>query len=114
PAKAAPLPARKPAPGQPAARRESARSEPGQVPEVIGRNRGELQRQFGSPVQEREAPPARVLEFGRADCRLAVYLYFDTARNDFYALQYEVNDAAPAGPAAEQCLARIARDAERR
>ncbi len=113
-ARPAPLPTRKPAPqAQP-----TAQPAPQVVPvspiTIIGLNRDELQRHFGMPVAEREAAPARVLEFGNGDCRLAAYLYFDTARNDFYTLQYEVNGAAPAGPAAEQCLSRIARDAERR
>ncbi|MFN4278242.1 MAG: hypothetical protein ACK4FJ_18260 [Ferrovibrio sp.] len=105
-----PRPARKLAVGQPAA----AAPAPAQPPAVIGMNREALRHHFGEPVQERAAPPARVLEFGQGDCRLAVYLYLDTARNDFYALQYEMNGAAPTGPAADLCLARIARDAERR
>jgi hypothetical protein len=109
PPRPVPRPARKPAVGQPAAA-------PGQTqpPPVIGMNREALRQHFGEPTQERAAPPARVLEFGQGDCRLAVYLYLDTARNDFYALQYEVNGAAPTGPDADLCLARIARDAERR
>lgn len=110
PSRLVPRPARKPAIGQPA----TAAPGPAQPPAVIGLNREALRQHFGEPAQERAAPPARVLEFGHGDCRLAVYLYLDTARNDFYALQYEVNGAAPTGPDADPCLARIARDAERR
>lgn len=110
PSRPVPRPARKPAVRQPAA----AAQGPAQPPAVIGLNRDALRYHFGEPVQERDAPPARVLEFGDGDCRLAVYLYLDTARNDFYALQYEVNGAAPTGPAADLCLTRIARDAEHR
>lgn len=84
------------------------------VPVVIGLNRDGLTRQFGQPASEREAPPARVLEFGGGDCVLAAYLYFDTARNDFYTLQYEVNGTPERSPAADSCLARITRDAGRR
>lgn len=105
-----PRPVRKPAVGQ------STTTAPGpaQPPAIIGMNREALRQHFGEPAQERAAPPARVLEFGHGDCRLVVYLYLDTARNDFYTLQYEVNGAAPTGPDADRCLARIARDAERR
>lgn len=110
PSRPVPRPARKPAVGQ------STAVAPGSArpPAVIGLNREALRQHFGEPAQERAAPPARVLEFGQGDCRLAVYLYLDTARNDFYALQYEVNGAPPTGPDADFCLARIARDAERR
>lgn len=115
PTRPVPRPTRKPA----AAAQPAPQPEPLRPPSVIGLNREGLRHHFGSPVQEREAAPARVLEFGGGDCRLVVYLYFDTARNDFYALQYEVNGAvpnhaAPNGGATDQCLARIARDAERR
>ncbi len=82
-------------------------------PLVVGLNRQALIRQFGTPRAEREAPPARVMEFGHEDCRLAAYLYFDTARSDFYALQYEVNDSVERSAQADRCLARIARNAPR-
>ena len=39
--------------------------------------------------------------------------HFDTARSDFYALQYEVNGSVDRTPQADRCLARIARDAPR-
>lgn len=88
-----------------------ASSEP--PPPVIGLNRGALIGQFGQPVAEREAAPARVLEFAEGDCQLAAYLYFDTARNDFYVLQYQVNGMTDRNEAADRCLMRI-RDAARR
>lgn len=84
------------------------------VPPVIGLNRDALTWHFGPPNAERDAPPARILEFGNDECRLAAYLYFDTVRNDFYVLQYEVNGMAEHQPAGEQCLARISRDPGRR
>src|SRR3546814_1209804 len=71
-------------------------------PLVIGLNRDALIRQFGTPVAEREASPARVLEFRHENCLLAAYLYFDTARNDFYALQYEVNGSVDTNYAADR------------
>lgn len=83
-------------------------------PVVVGLNRDGLIQHFGLPVAEREAAPARVMEFGKDDCRLAAYLYFDTARNDFYALQYEVNGLPAPHDAVDRCLSRIARDASRR
>lgn len=82
-------------------------------PAVVGLNRSALIGEFGSPVAEREAAPARVLEFVAGDCQLAAYLYFDTARNDFYVLQYQVNGMTDRNEAADRCLMRI-RDAARR
>jgi hypothetical protein len=82
-------------------------------PVVIGLNRESWVRQFGSPVAEREASPARVLEFRHRNCHLAAYLYFDTARNDFYALQYEVNGSVEHTEATDRCLLQIARNAAR-
>jgi hypothetical protein len=123
PARAVPLPARKPpqpaAPGpssgaaqpMPVAPVEEILPRP---PVVVGLTRDGLVQQFGPPVAEREAAPARVLEFGGNDCRLAAYLYFDTTRNDFYALQYEVNGLPAPHDAVDRCLSRIARDASRR
>jgi hypothetical protein len=82
-------------------------------PLVIGLNREALIGQFGQPAAEREVSPARVMEFAYENCRLAAYLYFDTARNDFYALQYEVNGSVERNAAADRCLTRIARNAPR-
>ncbi len=116
PPRVAPLPARKPSPQQPAAvAAPPTGSEPlPRPPVVIGLNRDGLIENFGLPVAEREAAPARVIEFGDGECRLAAYLYFDTARNDFYVLQYEVNGLPAPHDAVDRCLSRIARDASRR
>lgn len=110
-----PLPRSKPArrPASQANARPAEEHKEG-APAVVGLSREGLLYHFGQPAAEREAPPARVLEFGGEDCRLAAYLYFDTARNDFYALQYEVNGSVGHSPAADRCLARIARDARQR
>jgi hypothetical protein len=120
PPRPAPLPGRKPSlpapgPAQPAAVTPPPVEEPlPRPPVVVGLTRDGLVQQFGPPVAEREAAPARVFEFGGADCRLAAYLYFDTTRNDFYALQYEVNGIPAPHDAVDRCLSRIARDASRR
>jgi hypothetical protein len=115
----APLPERKPAQRasapvpQPAAAATVEESLP-RPPVVVGLTRTGLIEHFGPPAMEREAAPARVLEFGNGDCRLAAYLYFDTTRNDFYTLQYEVNGLPAPNDAVDRCLSRIARDASRR
>ncbi|MBS4046804.1 MAG: hypothetical protein KG075_10715 [Alphaproteobacteria bacterium] len=120
PVRPAPLPGRKPPlPAPPSAAQPAPAVTPAEEalprpPVVVGLTRDGLVQQFGPPVAEREAAPARVLEFGGADCRLAAYLYFDTTRNDFYALQYEVNGIPAPHDAVDRCLSRIARDASRR
>lgn len=81
---------------------------------VVGLNRRQLSDLYGVPVVERDAAPARVLEFRSGECQLAAYLYLDTVRNDFFALQYEVNGSAAATPASQRCLERIRDDAARR
>lgn len=115
-----PVPARKPPPPpvvatapQPAATPAADEALP-RPPVVVGLTRDALVEQFGRPMAEREAAPARVIEFVSGDCRLAAYLYFDTTRNDFYTLQYEVNGLPAPHDAVDRCLSRIARDASRR
>lgn len=115
----APLPGRKPpqpvvASAPPPAAAAAADEAVIRPPVVVGLTREALIAQFGRPSGEREAAPARVLEFASGDCRLAAYLYFDTTRNDFYTLQYEVNGLPAPHDAVDRCLSRIARDASRR
>lgn len=112
PARKPPLPAVATAP-QPAASLSAEEAMP-RPPVVVGLTRDALIEQFGRPMAEREAAPARVIEFASGDCRLAAYLYFDTTRNDFYTLQYEVNGLPAPHDAVDRCLSRIARDASRR
>lgn len=113
PARKPPAPQARQEPAQPAngAAADHAMAEP--PPQVVGLNRYALTELFGPPVSEREAAPARILEFRTADCQLDAYLYFDTARNDFYVLQYQVNGITERNDAADRCLMRI-RDAARR
>ena len=117
--RAIPLPARKPSPPVVASAPSPAAAMPAEEhlprpPVVVGLTRDALIEQFGRPAGEREAAPARVMEFTSGDCRLAAYLYFDTTRNDFYTLQYEVNGLPAPHDAVDRCLSRIARDASRR
>jgi hypothetical protein len=77
---------------------------------LIGLNRNATTALLGAPTEERQVAVARVWDYRGPDCRLAVYFYLDTGRNDFYALHYEI-DGPEAGPDGEQqCLQRI-RDA---
>jgi hypothetical protein len=110
----APVPVRKP-PAPAVATPPPVTVLPDQRPPVVtGLDRAGLIRTYGLPVAEREAPPARIMEFGIGDCRLAAYLYFDTARNDFYTLHYDVNGAPAPNADVDRCLTRIARDANQR
>lgn len=115
-----PLPVRKPLLRKPQAQETppngqngAAHDQTAEPPPVVGLNRWALIEHFGKPAAEREAAPARVIEFGGDECHLAAYLYFDTARNDFYVLQYQVNGSTERNDAADHCLKRI-RDAARR
>ena len=77
---------------------------------LIGLDRNATTAVLGAPAEERQVAVARVWDYRGPDCRLAVYFYLDTGRNDFYALHYEI-DGPEAGPDGEQhCLQRI-RDA---
>lgn len=119
PERPVPVPQRKPTPpgaagAAPQQTQPAAQETLPLPPVVIGLTRDGLIEQFGRPAREREAAPARVLEFTSGDCSLAAYLYFDTARNDFYTLQYEVNGLPAPHDAVDRCLSRIAHDASRR
>jgi hypothetical protein len=81
---------------------------------LIGLNRTSTAALLGAPSDERQIAAARVWDYRGPECRLAVYFYLDTGRNDFYALHYEI-DGPPAGPDADQhCLHRIRDDARNR
>ena len=101
-------------PGAQAPVQSNAVPPPPAVARVVGLNRRQLSDLYGVPVAERDAAPARVLEFRSGECLLAAYLYLDTVRNDFFALQYEVNGSATATPASQRCLERLRDDAARR
>jgi hypothetical protein len=82
----------------------------GPPPAVAGLTQIELVRLFGPPREARDAAPAKVLAFRDNTCALTVYLYYDTGRADFVALQYEVDGSPARGPAADACLIHLRRD----
>lgn len=82
----------------------------GPAPAVPGLTQIELVRLFGPPREARDAAPAKVLAFRDDTCALTVYLYYDTGRADFVALQYEVDGSPARGPAADACLIHLRRD----
>lgn len=83
------------------------------VPEIhlVGASRDHTAFLLGSPAAEREAAPAKVWHYrDRAgECAVDVYFYLDVARNDFFALHYDVRNGAAevGGEAADHCLRRI-------
>jgi hypothetical protein len=102
-----PTPAeRAPAPSLP-----PTQAQPEPLPEIklVGLSRGDTSTLLGTPAEERDAAPAKIAKFAAGDCVVDVYFYLDVARNDFYALHYNVHDSngAVAGEAAERCLQRI-------
>lgn len=75
---------------------------------LIGLDRNAVTAMLGVPVAERQVAAARVWDYRASDdCRLAVFFYLDTGRNDFYALHYEIDGAAPGSLSTDQCLQRI-------
>jgi hypothetical protein len=113
--------ARLPAPGdrpqqpQPSAPPAQAQPEPPPEPlwmpeiKLVGMSRGETATLLGAPAEERDATPAKIWKFAAGECAVDVYFYLDVARNDFYALHYNVQDrnGATTGEAADRCLQRI-------
>jgi hypothetical protein len=84
-----------------------------QVPEIrlVGASRDHTAFLLGSPAAEREAAPAKVWHYRdqAGECAVDVYFYLDVARNDFFALHYDVRNGAAeiGGEAADHCLRRI-------
>jgi hypothetical protein len=89
----------------------AAAPEPNYMPEIrlVGMSRGETATLLGAPAEERDAAPAKIWKFAAGECAVDVYFYLDVARNDFYALHYNVQDrnGATTGEAADRCLQRI-------
>jgi hypothetical protein len=81
------------------------------MPEIklVGMSRGETATLLGAPEEERDAAPAKIWKFAAGECAVDVYFYLDVARNDFYALHYNVQNGngATTGEAADRCLQRI-------
>lgn len=68
----------------------------------------EIVSRLGAPSSERDVAPARVLGYRASGCEIAIYLYFDTGRNGFFALHYDVNGRAAPSRDSDRCLRLIA------
>jgi hypothetical protein len=82
----------------------SASSGAGPAPaplKLIGTSDQDLRARLGTPAAEREVGPARVWTYRGRDCAVDLWLYFDTARAGFYALEQELSGAAATS---ESCL----------
>ena len=82
---------------------------------LVGMSRGETATLLGAPTEERDAAPAKIWKFMSGECVVDVYFYLDVARNDFYALHYNVQDryGVTTGEPAERCLQRIYSESRR-
>jgi hypothetical protein len=78
-----------------------------------GLKREEILARFGPPAAERDAAPAKVLDYKATGCEVAVYLYFDTGRGGFFALHYEVNGRPAPTRETDRCLRLLAAGAKR-
>jgi hypothetical protein len=120
PARVARLPAPAERPAQPQSPPVQAQPEPAPEPvlpeiKLVGMSRGETATLLGAPTEERDAAPAKIWKFAAGECALDVYFYLDVARNDFYALHYNVQDrwGVTTGEPAERCLQRIYSESRR-
>jgi hypothetical protein len=109
-----PTPVERPPQPQPAPQPEAQPGPASEVPplpeiKLVGMSRGEAATLLGAPTEERDVAPAKIWKFATGECVVDVYFYLDVARNDFYALHYNVQDrnGATTGEAAERCLQRI-------
>lgn len=68
---------------------------------LIGMSDQDLRARLGTPASEREVGPARVWTWRGRDCSVDLWLYYDTSRAGFYALEQELNGNAGS---AEACL----------
>ena len=85
-------------------------SQPSPEIKLVGLSRDQAVDLLGRPADEREAAPAKIWEYRTGECVLDVYFYLDVARNEFYALHYDVRAAsatAAACEATDRCLQRI-------
>ena len=114
-----PAPAQQPQPQSPppAQAQPEPAPEPALMPEIklVGMSRGETATLLGAPAEERDAAPAKIWKFTSGECAVDVYFYLDVARNDFYALHYNVQDrwGVTTGEPAERCLQRIYSESRR-
>jgi hypothetical protein len=71
-------------------------------PRVTGLRANDVRSRLGPPQSERSAGAARVWRYQGQGCSVDVYLYYDTRRGDFFALEQRVLGGAAS---AEACLA---------
>lgn len=72
------------------------------APRVTGLRANDVRSRLGPPQSERSAGAARVWRYQGQGCSVDVYLYYDTRRGDFFALEQRVLGGAAS---AEACLA---------
>jgi hypothetical protein len=113
PSPAPPAPPPRPAAASPAAQPQAAVPPAPEVPRLEGMRREEIIARLGPPAVERDAAPAKVLEYKATGCEVAVYLYFDTGRGGFSALHYDVNGRPAPTRDTDRCLRAIAQGARR-
>jgi hypothetical protein len=75
---------------------------------IEGMRQEEIVSRLGAPASERDVAPAKVLGYRASGCEVAIYLYFDTGRNGFFALHYDVNGRPAPSRDSDRCLRLIA------
>jgi len=78
------------------------------LPKLEGMRQDEVLAHLGPPAAERDVSPAKVLSYRARGCEVAIYLYFDTGRNAFFALHYDVNGRPAPSRDGDRCLRLIA------
>jgi hypothetical protein len=86
---------------------------PSQSPRVmpaklVGLSDAQLRAQLGVPSEEREAGAARIWTWRGRDCAVEAWLYYDTARAGFYALEQQMSGKAAS---IDSCLRGVAKGA---
>ena len=81
---------------------------PSDALKIEGLRQDEIVSRFGAPATERDVAPAKVLGYRASGCEVAIYLYFDTGRNGFFALHYDVNGRPAPSRDGDRCLRQIA------
>jgi hypothetical protein len=82
---------------------------PGPMPaKLVGLSDTQLRAQLGAPSEEREAGAARIWTWRGRDCAVEAWLYYDTARAGFYALDQQMSGKAAS---IDSCLRGVAKGA---
>jgi hypothetical protein len=82
---------------------------PGPMPaKLVGLSDAQLKSQLGTPTEEREAGAARIWTWRGRDCAVEAWLYYDTARAGFYALDQQMSGKAAS---IDSCLRGVAKGA---